>query len=215
MDPPSILSVVGLEEGVTYEVIVSTRAPDGTPNAAPMGVRSLDGRTLTLLIFKSTQTYRNLLTTRTAVANITDDPKLFYDTALKEGTPCPIEMFEEAKHVRAPRLVDVESIIELTVSSIRDEDLHRARVDCDPVYSEVLQLRNRPYCRGRFAAIEAIIHATRVKAFLKEGRKEEADRLIQSILAYRALTERVCPSSSYSEIIEDIVAKVKEWKREG
>jgi hypothetical protein len=215
LDTLNILSAVGLEKGVIYETIVSTRAPDGTPNAAPMGVRSFDGRTLMLLPFKSTRTYRNLLATRTAVANITDDPQLFYDTALKEGTPCPREMFEEAKHVEAPRLTHAESIIELTVSSIRDEGPDRARVDCDPVYSEVLQLRPKPYCRGKLAAMEAIIHATRVKVFLKEGRREEADRLIQSILSYKALAERIGPKSSYLKVIEDVVAKVREWERGG
>ena len=214
MDTTNILSVVGLEKGVIYEVIVSTRAHDGTPNAAPMGIRSFNGRTLTLLPFKSTQTYRNLLTTRTAVANITDDPQLFYETALKEG-PCPQEMFGDAKHVEAPRLAQAESVIELTVSSIRDEGAERARVDCDAVYSEVLRLGPKPYCRGKFAAIEAIIHATRVKVFLKEGRREDVDRLIRSILSHRALAERVCPDSSYCKVIEDVVAKVREWERGG
>lgn len=211
MDTLNILSTVGMEKGIIYEVIVSTRAADGMPNAAPMGVRSFDGRTLTLLPFRATRTYRNLLATRVAVANITDDPQLFYITALKEG-PCPQEMFGEAKHVEAPRLVQVEGVIELTVSSIRDEGPERARVDCDPVYSEVLRLRPKPYCRGRFAAIEAVIHATRVKVFLEEGKREEADRLTQLILSYRALAERVCPGSSYYKVIEDVVARVREWE---
>jgi len=215
LDNLGFLTTVGLERGIVYEVIVSTRAPDGTPNAAPMGVRSLDGRTMTLLPFKSTQTYRNLLATRVAVVNITDDPRLFYDTALKDGTPCPREMFECAKRVEAPRFAQAESVVELTVSNIRDEAMERASVDCDPVYSEVIQLRSRPYCRGRFAAIEAVIHATRVKVFLKESRREEADRLIQLILSYKALAERVSPDSSYCKVIEDVVAKVREWEQGG
>jgi len=209
------LSAVGLEKGVIYEVIITTRSPDGTPNAAPMGIRSSNGRTLTLLPFKSTQTYRNLLATQVAVANITDEPQLFYDTALKEVTPCPGEMFEDAKHVEAPRLAQAEGVIELTVSSIRDEGPERAKVDCNAVYSEVIQLRPKPYCRGRFAAIEAVIHATRVKTFLKEGRREEADRLIRSILTYKVLAERVCPDSSYCKVIEDVVAKVRGWEQGG
>jgi len=215
LDASNMLSAVGLEKGVIYEVIVSTSALDGTPNAAPMGVRSFDGKTLTLIPFKSTQTYRNLLVTRMAVANIIDDPQLFYNTALKEGAPCPRQMFEDAKHVEAPRLAQAEGVIELTVSTIRDEGPERARVDCDPVHSEAIQLRPKPYCRGKFAAIEAIIHATRVKVFLKEGRREEANRLIQSILSYKALAERVCPDSSYCRVIEDVVGKVREWERGG
>jgi len=215
LDPSNLLSVVGLEKGVMYEVIVSTRAPDGTSNAAPMGVRSFDGKGLTLRPFKSSQTYRNLLATRTAVANIIDDAQLFFETALKEGVSSPQETFEDAKYVEAPRLAQAESVIEFTVSNIHDEDPEIARVDCDPIYSEVLQLRPKPYCRGRFAAIEAVVHATRVKVYLKDGRKEKADRLIQLILSYRELAKRVCPGSSYCKVIEDVVAKVDEWERGG
>lgn len=209
----NMLSAVGLEKGIVYEVIVTTRAHDGTLNAAPMGIRSFDGRTLTFVPFKTSQTYRNLRMTRTAVANIIEDPRLFYETALKKGVQLPPEMFETSKRVEAPRLRGAESVVELAVLK-EEEGPDKARVDCEPVYSEVLQLASKPYCRARFAAIEAVIHATRVRVLLREGKNFEAEKLIQSILLYRSLAERVSPDSKYSKVIEDVLSRVEEWKCE-
>jgi len=209
----SILFSLGLEAGVTYETIVTTVAANGEYNAAPMGIRSEDGVSVIFRPFKSTRTYSNLVATKAAVANFTDDPHLFLIAAMKNDESLKCNMFTKAKVVKVPRLAAAESLLELQVTGI-DESLDRAVITCLPLHGEVVRASPKPYCRGRFAALEAVIHATRVKAFLENGRRNEAEPLIQLILAYQDLARGVCPNSSYSSVVERVVDLVEQWKRD-
>lgn len=208
-----LLSKIGLENGLIYETIVSTLSLDGTFNAAPMGLRSLDGESLVLQPYRDTQTYRNIIATKVAVANFTDDPKLFLRTAFKEKELLSKEMFSKARVVEAPRFVGAESLVEMQVVRI-NEELERAIIECIPVYVEIVNVTPKLYCRGRFAAIEAVIHATRVNHLLHEGNKEEAENLIQLIYSYRALVSKVSPKSIYISVIDQTLELIGKWKKE-
>jgi hypothetical protein len=221
-----LLTRVGIvERRVVYEVVLSTVSQCGVPDAAPMGV-FCDGdpeangdeiETLTVQPYKSTRTYRNLVEMGTAVANLSDDPRLFYTTALKEDRAegLPSTMFVGGGHVSAPRMVEANGFVELVVRTVAEGDVARARVTFRPVYSEAPRVGLRPYCRGRFAAIEAIIHATRVKAFLDEGRPGEAAQLIDRITELQSLVDRASPGTSYSRVVEDIMTRIRRWERRG
>ena len=61
------------------ESIVTTVALDGAVNCAPMGVEwdGTDDTAIVLKPFLETATYRNVVATRAAVVNITDDIRVF------------------------------------------------------------------------------------------------------------------------------------------
>jgi len=63
------------------ESIVTTIAPDGTVNFAPMGVEWGD-QAIVLKPFLDTATYRNLLAGGAAVVNLTDDVRVFARAAI-------------------------------------------------------------------------------------------------------------------------------------
>ena len=221
-----LLTRVGIvERRVVYEVVLSTVSKCGVPDAAPMGVfcdaddedNGGGGEILTVQPYKSTRTYSNLVETGTAVANLSDDPRLFYATALKEdrAEELPSTMFVRAGHVSAPRMAEANGFVELVVRTVADRDVARARVTFLPVYSEAPLAGLRPYCRGRFAAIEAIIHATRVRAFLDEGRRGETAQLIDRIIELQSLVDRVSPFTSYSRVVGDIMTRIRKWERQG
>lgn len=58
------------------EVIVTSLAEDGGVHAAPFGIRQRDGLTL-IAPFRPSTTLDNLLRSRTAVVNMTDDVRVF------------------------------------------------------------------------------------------------------------------------------------------
>ena len=58
------------------ETIVTTLAEDGSINCAPMGVEWSD-EVIVLKPFLDTATYRNVVSTNTAVVNLTDDVRVF------------------------------------------------------------------------------------------------------------------------------------------
>ncbi len=208
-----IFSNLGIATGVTYETIISTLSQHGEYNAAPMAIRSEDGTSIVLRPYKTARTYYNLITTRNAVANFTDDPFLFFVTAFKEEGFNDPEMLTKVEEVHVPRLTKADSFLELQVMKV-EETAERAVVTCSPIHGEIINLPTKPYCRGKFAAIEAVIHATRVKVFLADGRMREAESLVRMIHAYRDLVYRVAPSSSYSIVVGKVVDLVEKWGME-
>ena len=71
------LSAIGIEKGKQYETIITTINPDGTKNAAPIGVLCINENTVLCRIFKGSKTLDNILRHKEFTANITKDPELF------------------------------------------------------------------------------------------------------------------------------------------
>lgn len=208
------LEELGVIKGVIFEAIVSTYSPDGRPNAAPMGVVSDDMRHLVISPFTTTQTFTNLKRGGCAVVNFVIDASTFYKTAFKdEGVESAYgdDFFTRAEVVDAPRLKDVDALLEVSVVKLHEGE-NRAQVICRIDRWERGASRFQPYCRGGFAVIEAIIHATRIRMFLSQGSEGEARRLMELVEYYQRLISRVAPDSEYSRIIEDVIARIDDWK---
>jgi hypothetical protein len=212
------LADLGFSKGLIAETVVSTYNMHGQPNAAPMGVTMENAQLLALRIYTSSLTYKNLQTKRCAVVNVTSDPELFYRTAFKETNlegRVPQEWFEKAETVDAPRLRAAEAYIEVTVADITPFDAERAEVTCEVKLAKASNVLPKVHCRASFATIEAIIHATRVKAFLTHDdrqKQEQALKLIQTIRECHDVVNRVAPNSSYSKIMADLTQRVNSWR---
>jgi len=210
------LKELGFRKGMIFESIVSTYSPKGQPNAAPMGVTTEDLMHLVLRPYTTTQTYANLKHWGCAVVNFLTDAATFYKTAFKpeeEGRMVSVEWFERAEVVAAPRLRKVDALLEVSVVEMRDEE-PRAHVTCRIDRWERDASRFQPYCRGTFAVIEAIIHATRIQMLLAHGRESEAERLKELMEHYQQLTTRVAPDSEFTCIIEDLLARTARWREQ-
>ena len=212
------LADLGFSKGPITETVVSTYNISGQPNAAPMGVTMENAQRLTLRIYTSSLTYKNLQTKRCAVVNVTSDPELFYRTAFKETNvegKVPQEWFEKAETVDAPRLRAADAYIEVTVAAIAPFNAERAEVTCKVKLAKASNVLPKVYCRASFATIEAIIHATRVKAFLTHGerqKQEQALKLLETIRECRDVVNRVAPRSRYSEIMADLTHRADSWR---
>lgn len=206
---------LGFLKKAIMETIVSTYTAGGKPNAAPMGVETEDMQRIIIRPYVSSLTYKNLRARRCAVINVISNPETFYRTAFKEVNPSgqiPTEWFEKAEVVDAPRLRTADAFIEVSVVNAKPVNSERAKVACDVKLIKMLNSTPKPYCRGTFATIEAIIHATRVKTFLSSGNVREAEKLIEFIEHYHALVNKVAPQSAYSEIMNDLSQRIKSWR---
>ncbi|MEM3072123.1 MAG: DUF447 family protein [Candidatus Bathyarchaeia archaeon] len=83
---------------------------------------------------------------------------------------------------------------------------------CQVTHGEAAANTPNPYCRGLFASIECIIHATRIREYIQEKRFDEVKKLLLLIKHYRGLIDRVSPSSVYSQIVDDVMRDVKRWR---
>ena len=213
---PASLSQLRLTKDHVYETILSTYNADGRSTAAPMGIIPKSSRRFIIRIFKATLTFRNLQRLRCGVVNLTTEPETFYKTAFKQTSglrSLETRMFEKARSIKAPRLRSADASIEFRVNKIEDLDDLRSRVTCEAERIDFRRTLPTGYCRGTFAAIECIIHATRIQQYLSEGRLEHAEKLIDLVNYYKDLAERVAPGSKYISIIRQICSQIDRWRK--
>lgn len=210
------LADFGFRKGVFSETIVSTYNPDGSPNAAPMGLKLIDPQHLEMKIFNTSQTCQNLKTKKAAVVNLTGDIEVFYKSTFKDANPqgkVPSSWFTRAQLVDAPKLHSSDASIELSVDSF-SEDSERTKFVCKVKCLAFAKQFPQVYCRAMALTVEAITHATRVQAFINQPEKQkEATKLTELIKSYADTVERVAPNSEYSMVMDDLLNRINSWRR--
>jgi uncharacterized protein len=202
------LADLGFLKNTIFEVIVSTYNMNGTPNAAPMGAELQKSKTLSLKIFNSSQTSINLRTNKCGVINLTNNVEFFYKAALKEvnsdGKP-PQDWFEKAGTINAPKLRLADATIEVTVADVEPIRAEKNLFSCNIERINVGKVLPQVYCRAMPATLEAILLATRVKVFAKEGnKKEQLSQLLGLIENCNEVVNHTAPNSVFSAIMADL-----------
>lgn len=152
------------------ETIVTTVAPDGTVNCAPMGVEWGED-TLVLKPFLETATYRNVSAGGAAVVNLTDDVMLFARAAISN----PQYAVVPAVVVPGVALADACAWREVEVVAV-DSTPPRSRIEARVVHRGT----RRDFIgfnRASHAVLEAAIYATRVHLLPHEFLEGELARL--------------------------------------
>jgi hypothetical protein len=152
------------------ETIVTTVAPDGAVNCAPMGVEWGDAA-IVLKPFLDTTTYRNVAASGELVVNLVDDVRVFARSAI--GNPQYPTV--PAVVVRGVVLADCCSWRELKVRTI-DSTPPRSRIDMDVVHRGVRR-EFVGFNRARHAVLEAAIYATRLHLLERSFIESELARL--------------------------------------
>ena len=210
------LTDLGFLKGMIAECIVSTYSLDGKPDAAPMGVIFEDEQHLTINLYNSSTTCNNIKANRCAVVNLTSNMEVFYKTAFKEANhdgELPQEWFEKAKTVNAPKLRFADATIDVSVSDLTPIGTLKTRVVCKVELVQATRKFPQVHCRAMDATLEAIIHATRVKAFVNdEGKQAQVRRLLEQIDGCDDVVNRVSPNSVYSLIMADLIKRTDAWR---
>jgi hypothetical protein len=155
---------------VIIETIVTTVDGDGRINCAPMGVEWGE-ETIVLKPFLDTATYRNLVATRAAVINLTDDVRLFARAAISN----PEYPTVAATTVAGRVLTDCCSWREVEVRAI-DSTPPRSRIDSQVVHHG-FRREFIGFNRAAHAVLEAAIYATRLHLLEKDVIDREMARL--------------------------------------
>jgi len=155
---------------VIVETIVTTVAGDGTVNCAPMGVE-WDDEIIVMKPFLETATYRNVMATRAAVVNLTDDVRVFARAAISN----PTYLTTPATVVRGVVLADCCSWRELKVRAI-DSTPPRSRIETEVAYRGTRR-EFIGFNRASHAVLEAAIYATRLHLLPRPFIESELARL--------------------------------------
>ena len=210
------LAELGFQKGIIAETIVSTYNKDGTPNAAPMGAIMLDPSHIAINFFNSSSTLQNIKAKRSAVANLTTDIELFYKTTFKEANPnskLPEEWFGKAKSVNAPELITADAMVEMLVDDLSPFGKEKTKVVFSVKLVEATQKHAQVHCRAMSATLEAIINATRIKAFAKgENQQVRVQKLLEMVEQFNDVVNRVAPDSPYSRVMADLLKRIDSWR---
>ena len=210
------LTDLGFLKGVIAECIVSTYNVDRKPDAAPMGVIMEDEQHLIVNLFNSSTTCSNIKANGCAVVNLTSNIEVFYKTAFKEANPngkLPQEWFKKAKTVNAPKLRFADAAIDVSVTEMTPIGTEKTRAMCNVELVQAKRKFPQVHCRAMDATLEAIIHATRVKAFLNdEGKQKKVSKLLAQIDNCDDVVSRVAPNSVYSIVMADLMKRIDLWR---
>ncbi|MGD6806587.1 MAG: DUF447 domain-containing protein [Candidatus Bathyarchaeia archaeon] len=209
------LSELGFTINVNCEAIVSTLNPDDSPNAAPMGIQMQNESNFKLNLFNTSSTCHNLKAKKCGVVNLTHNIDFYYKAAFKEANPngkIPADWFEMSQAVAAPKLRHADVTIEFTVESSW-EGAQRTLFFCKVARINAKKQYSQVYCRAMPLTLEAIIHATRVKAFIEVAEKQEmVTQLIETIQEHALIVERVAPNSPYTAVFADLLRRIDQWR---
>jgi hypothetical protein len=210
------LTDLGFSKGTIAETIVSTYGQDGKPNAAPMGVIMENEEQLAIRIFDSSLTSQNLRINKYAVLNLTKEIDVFYRTAFKEANPkgtLPPEWFRKAKAVNAPQLCMADATVDIALTSIRRIDSQKSEAACTVKFINAELTFPKVYCRAFSAVVEAIVHATRVKAWANNPiMQEQVAELLTLIANCGNVVERTAPNSQYAKVMQDLTQRITFWR---
>jgi len=212
------LSDLGFSKDAISETIVTTYSAEGKPNAAPMGATIQNPSHLFIKFYNTSQTFKNVQATKCAVVNVTSNIDLFYRTAFKEANPngkLPTEWFNKAQTVNAPKLQTAEATIETTVSALKPIDTERTQTTLEVKQITAAESLPKAPNRAFAATLEAIIHTTRIKAFLKgdEKQKNHVKKLLETLETCSETVHRTAPNSHYAEIITDLSKMIAKWRK--
>ncbi len=138
-----------------YETVVTTQNAQGQVHIAPMGVREENGLVI-LAPFKPSTTLENILATRSAVINLTDDVRVIAGclTGRRDWPTVP------ADQVKSQRLRDSLVHRELTLEQVIDNG-QRPSLLCKCV-KEVTHASFKGLNRAQAAVVEGAILASRL-----------------------------------------------------
>jgi len=179
------------------ETIVATRSLDGRVHIAPMGMREEGGLVL-LAPFRPSATLDNILASRCAVVNATDDVRVFAGCIVgrRDWPTAP------AERVPAVRLAAALHHLELELERV-DDDPQRPRLWLRRIF-EATHAPFRGFNRAQAAVIEAAVLVSRLHLL-------PADK-IDTELQYLAIAIDKTAGPAEREAWEWLLARVAEHR---
>jgi hypothetical protein len=181
------------------ESIITTLEADGSAHIAPMGVIMAGGRPV-LAPFRPSRTLENLLRTRSAVVNHTDDVRVFAG-CLTGRAEWPVR---PATRVEGRVLAAALSHQELAIERV-EEDPARPRFHCRIVH----EAAHGAFCgfnRAQAAVIEAAILVSRLDLLPRDKVERELEYLGIAVGKTAGPRER--------EAWSWLMARIEAWRRE-
>lgn len=183
------LTKIGMYKDQQYEVIITTIDNNGKSNAAPFGLRVLDGNEVFLRIFEGGITIKNIKEKEEFIVNVTTDPLMF---TLATTNTIPDEYLTRISNKTATNdelvyLTDADAYFICEVKNLKEalrEDEIKSS-DVNYIKSEVIELNIKNKCvkpmnRAIHVLIEALVNYSRINIVDEDTQKYFLERFLES-----------------------------------
>ena len=152
------------------ETIITTQDVAGTPHVTPFGIK-YEGENIVISPYKPSTTLDNILATKCAVMNLTDDVRVFAG-ALTARQPWQLT---QANKIKGFRLINCLAHVELELIEVRD-DATRPQL----IMQTVAEFNHKPFAgfnRAQAAVIELAVLVSRLHLLPKDKIMSEIEYL--------------------------------------
>lgn len=159
------LETIGMEKGLLYETVITTKNKNGVPNAAPIGVICKNKNEIVLNLFEGTHTLKNIKESSKFIVNILKDPLVFVGCTTGELSSDYFKKHENnfyIKNTDAFFTASVTSVKEI----VKEDDINRSKMSIIKASADEIIIKKEciePLNRAIFAIIESLVYLTRIK----------------------------------------------------
>lgn len=157
------LKSVGMQRGMLYETIISTKNPDGRPNAAPIGVICKSEVEIVIYLHGGTRTVKNIKKNQSFVVNISRDPQLFVESTIGNLSESCFENFNDEFSIKGAdafflvHVTDIKDVEREDQFGVSKTSVIRASVEEIVLKKEYVE----PLNRAIYGVVEALVYLTR------------------------------------------------------
>ena len=159
------LETIGMEKGLLYETVITTKNKNGVPNAAPIGVICKNKNEIVLNLFEGTHTIKNIKESSKFVVNILKDPLVFVGCTTGDLSSNYFKKHENdfyIKNTDAFFTASVTSVKEI----VKEDEINRSKMSVIKASVDEIIIKKEyiePLNRAIFAIIESLVYLTRIK----------------------------------------------------
>jgi hypothetical protein len=201
------LNTIGMEKGLLYETIITTKNPEGIPNAAPIGVTCKNKSEIVLYLFDGTHTLQNIKSNGHFIVNILKDPMVFVESTAGE---LPSDYFKTYK--KDFYIKNTDAFFTATVTSIKEveknDNIGKSKMNIITADVDEIIVKKEPVeplNRAIFAIVESLVYLSRIKMV----DNKTADQYLDQINKMSRVVSRV-GGKKHKKAMKQILKCVKE-----
>lgn len=173
---------IGMERGLLYETVVTTRNLDGTPNAAPIGVICKGSDEVVVYLHEGSKTFDNVRREKSFCVNILRDPMVFVESTIGN---LDIVKFQIQDHEFSIKEADAFFSVEVTREKLVQRKDHLGTSTQNVVNARVLEVvKNQehvhPLNRAIYGIIEALVYLSRINIVSEDERNAYLEKLSET-----------------------------------
>jgi len=183
------LSTIGMEKGLLYETIITTKNSEEIPNAAPIGVTCKNKSEIVLYLFEGTHTLQNIKSNGHFIVNILKDPMVFVESTLGDLSSDYFESYKNDFYIKNTDAF-FSAIVTNTKEVERNDKIGKSNMIVITAALNEIIIKNEglePLNRAIFAIIESLVYLSRINIV----DDKTADKYLEHIKEMSRLVNRV------------------------